>query len=181
MQKCTPLYGSSAQAGSEARPGAERRRQAAAGRRPVASTGQNSVLPAHSGLRPPFTTAEQVLNVRSLRNRAAGRRPAASLTAAGQAAACRKRRISDRKIGAGCGHKCRAAAPRARLPVPRGGNRGRNDRAETATREELTAYGGRLRGPSDSSERARARNPSVMGPAIWRGGKLEGRPAALQG
>ena len=42
-----------ARAGSEARPGSERR--------PVPSTGQNTVLPAaHSGLRPPFTTEERI-------------------------------------------------------------------------------------------------------------------------
>ena len=51
--------GSLARAGSEARPGSERRRPAA-GRRPVPSTGQNTVLPAHSGLRPPFTTEERI-------------------------------------------------------------------------------------------------------------------------
>ena len=50
-KKCTT--GSSARAGSEARPGSERRRPVA-GRWPVPSTGQNTVLPAHSGLRPPF-------------------------------------------------------------------------------------------------------------------------------
>ena len=52
-------YGSLARAGSEARPGSERR-QPVAGRRPVPSTGQNTVLPAHSGLRPPFTTEERI-------------------------------------------------------------------------------------------------------------------------
>ena len=51
--------GSLAWAGSEARPGSERRRPAA-GRRPVPSTGQNTVLPVHSGLRPPFTTEERI-------------------------------------------------------------------------------------------------------------------------
>ena len=56
-KKCTT--GSSARAGSEARPGSERRRPVA-GRRPVPSTGQNTVLPAHSGLRPPFTTEERI-------------------------------------------------------------------------------------------------------------------------
>ena len=29
------------------------------GRRPILSTGQNTVLPAHSGLRPPFTSTEE--------------------------------------------------------------------------------------------------------------------------
>ena len=50
-----------ARAGWEARPGSERRRPAA-GQRPVPSAGQNTVLPApaHSGLRPPFTTKERV-------------------------------------------------------------------------------------------------------------------------
>ena len=51
--------GSLARAGSEARPGSELRRPAA-GRRAVPSTGQNTVLPAHSGLRPPFTTEERI-------------------------------------------------------------------------------------------------------------------------
>ena len=51
--------GSLARAGSEARPGSERRRPAA-GWRPVPSTGQNTVLPAHSGIRPPFTTEERI-------------------------------------------------------------------------------------------------------------------------
>ena len=51
--------GSSARAGSEARPGRERRRPVG-GRRPVPSTGQNTVLPAHSGLRSPFTAEERV-------------------------------------------------------------------------------------------------------------------------
>ena len=50
--------GSLARAGSEARPGSERRRPAA-GRRPVPSTGQNTILPAHSGLRPLFTTVTE--------------------------------------------------------------------------------------------------------------------------
>ena len=50
--------GSLARAGSEARPGSERRRLAA-GRRPVPSTGQNTILPAHSGLRPLFTTVTE--------------------------------------------------------------------------------------------------------------------------
>ena len=47
--------GSLAQAGLEALPGSERRQPAACWRL-VPSTGQNTVLPAHSGLRPPFTT-----------------------------------------------------------------------------------------------------------------------------
>ena len=51
--------GSLARAGSEARPGSERRRPVA-GWRPVPSTGQNTVLTAYSGLRPPFTTEEQI-------------------------------------------------------------------------------------------------------------------------
>ena len=51
--------GSLTRAGSEARPGSERRRPAV-GRRPVPSTGQNTVLPAHSGPRPPFTTEERI-------------------------------------------------------------------------------------------------------------------------
>ena len=52
--------GSSARAGSEARPGRERRN-----RSPVPSTGQNTVLPAHSGLWPPFTTEERIRSIRS--------------------------------------------------------------------------------------------------------------------
>ena len=55
--KCT--MGSLARAGSEARPGSERRRPAT-GRRPVPSTGQNTFLPAHCGLRPPFTAEERI-------------------------------------------------------------------------------------------------------------------------
>ena len=58
---CTGKHtmGSLARAGSEARPGSERRRLAA-GWRPVPSTGQSTVFPAHSGLRPPFTTEERI-------------------------------------------------------------------------------------------------------------------------
>ena len=54
--------GSLARAGSEVRPGSERRRPAAGGR-PVPPTGQNTVLPAHSGLRTPFTTEEWIRSV----------------------------------------------------------------------------------------------------------------------
>ena len=75
--KCT--MGFLARAGSEPRPGSERRRPAAAGRRPVPSTGQNIVLPAHSSLRPPFTAEERKRSgrTRSWRNRPADQRPAA--------------------------------------------------------------------------------------------------------
>ena len=41
------------------------------GRRPVPSTGQNTVRPSHSGLRPPFTRAELPRSVQSRRNRSA--------------------------------------------------------------------------------------------------------------
>ena len=49
--------GSLARAGSEAE---SERRRPATGRRPVPSIGQNTVLPAHSGLRPPFITEERI-------------------------------------------------------------------------------------------------------------------------
>ena len=54
-EKCTK--GFRARAGSGARPESERRRSAS-GRPPVPSTGQNTVLPAHPSLRPPFTTED---------------------------------------------------------------------------------------------------------------------------
>ena len=56
--------GSLARAGAEARPGSERRRPAAGRRRPVLSTGRIAVVPAHSGLRPPFTTEERIRSER---------------------------------------------------------------------------------------------------------------------
>ena len=57
-EKCTMgsiMPAARAAGGSEARPESERRRPAA-DRRPVPSTGQSTVLPAHSVLRPPFTS-----------------------------------------------------------------------------------------------------------------------------
>ena len=47
----------------EGAPPESERRRPAAGRRLVPSTGQNTVLPAHSGLRPPFTTEERIRSV----------------------------------------------------------------------------------------------------------------------
>ena len=87
--KCT--MGSSARAGSEARPGNERGRSTAVGGRFRRLDGT------------PFFRLTPAFGLRSPRS------PRRS-TAVGRAAACRERRIGDCRIGAGRGHACKCAS-----------------------------------------------------------------------
>ena len=159
---------SSAQAGSEARPGDGGR-----------STGQNSVLPAHSVLRPSFTSAERVPSVRSLRNR-----PVARQT--GRVARRRRAESGESATARSALSKGTSAASprRARGNVPPGENRGRNDREEEQQRNrgcvhavpERAASGRRLPPGRRWARPAEPRHPRAV--KKWCGGRApRGRKA----